>query len=99
MFKLEDWINKGIWLFFFCDSFRNNTVYCSKYHKAGGENNKIHHNLIIGLGLQDEIWQSSTLVLYKLNYSYIVYISTLANACLGIQNVKKLAKDRLYEWP
>lgn len=68
-------------------------------------NYKTHHKLMIGLGLQDEDLtelHSGALQTKEMNvipklYNYIVTINTLANACLGIQNVKKVAKDRLYE--
>lgn len=91
--------------YFFCDSFRNNIFYCSIYLKAHGGNYKTHHKLMIGLGLQDEDLtelHSGALQTKEMNvipklYNYIVAINTLANACLGIQNVKKVAKDRLYE--
>lgn len=60
---------------------------------------------MIGLGLQDEDLtelHSGALQTKEMNvipklYNCIVTINTLAKACLGVENVKKVAKDRLYE--
>lgn len=60
---------------------------------------------MIGLGLEDEDLtelHSGALQTKEMNvipklYNCIVTINTLANACLRVENVKKVAKDRLYE--